>query len=216
MTYAGLLTSLLAMLLFFYPLSAAGYSYWAGYVFGGAVLVAAGVSAAETRMTRRVVAVLLTIAFCAEIAAGAFGAPPIAVARIASGAFLVYVAIVVLRDVVRREQVDADAILGAVCFYLLAGYCFYSAFAVVELVSPGAFQDRGHPIESGIGGAGHFPILLYYSFTTLTTLGYGDVTPVHPLARSLASVEAVAGPLYLAILVARLVGAHLSQDRSSR
>ncbi len=58
--------------------------------------------------------------------------------------------------------------------------------------------------------------MLYFSFSTLTTLGYGDIVPVSPLARMLTSVEAITGQLYLTVLVARLVGLHITESLSQR
>ena len=76
-------------------------------------------------------------------------------------------------------------------------------FSVVALVEPVAFYyaggETGDPVEN----------LLYYSFVTLTTLGYGDITPIHPVARTLAYLEAVIGQLYIAVLIASLVGRYL-------
>ncbi|HJS73991.1 MAG TPA: potassium channel family protein, partial [Vicinamibacteria bacterium] len=71
-------------------------------------------------------------------------------------------------------------------------------YFLVELFHPGSFSG---PVSAENGARGW----LYFSFVTLTTVGYGDVLPLHPVARSLAIFEAVAGPLYLAILLARLV-----------
>ena len=77
----------------------------------------------------------------------------------------------------------------------------------MEGFQPGSF--------SGLGQQGHALSwrFLYFSFVTLTTLGYGDITPVHPLARSMATIEALTGQLYIAVLVARLIGLHIIQCR---
>jgi hypothetical protein len=110
----------------------------------------------------------------------------------------------------------SDAVLGGVCVYLLMGTAFYNLFCIVEIASPGAFLAGGETLRD-VGGEnlrdGRYPDLLYFSFVTLTTLGYGDVAPVSPFARSLATAAAVAGQLYLAILMAGLVGMHIANRR---
>jgi hypothetical protein len=85
-----------------------------------------------------------------------------------------------------------------VAAYLLLGIIWAHAYALVALQRPGAFAG---PVSPGDGPRAFF----YFSFVTLATLGYGDVLPVHPAARSLATLEAVTGTLYIAILLARLV-----------
>ena len=90
--------------------------------------------------------------------------------------------------------------IGALCLYLLLGVLWTILFAFVELARPAAF----HYAKDVPGDA--LENFMYYSFVTLTTLGYGDLTPVHPVARTLAYLEAVVGQLYIAVLVASLVG----------
>jgi hypothetical protein len=88
--------------------------------------------------------------------------------------------------------------LGGIAAYPLLGVAWAEAFALLEALRPGSFSGAVGLAE---GGRGWF----YFSFVTLTTVGYGDILPVHPAARSLAMLEAVTGPLYNAILLARLV-----------
>jgi voltage-gated potassium channel len=104
------------------------------------------------------------------------------------------------------NQTSGAAILDAVCGYLLLGIIWSVLYSAVEMVSPGSFRlpvPEGTDIATARVDPG---VLSYYSFITLATVGYGDVTPTTPLARSLAWTEAVAGQFYLAILVAGLVG----------
>jgi hypothetical protein len=105
---------------------------------------------------------------------------------------------VVLGQTLRRGPVTFHRIQGAVAAYLLLGVIWAHAYSLIALLGPGAFSGPVRP-EDGPRA------WLYFSFVTLTTVGYGDVLPVHPAARSLAVLEAVVGPLYLAILIARLV-----------
>jgi len=114
---------------------------------------------------------------------------------------------IVLTQTLRRGPVTFHRIQGAVAAYLLLGVLWAHAFSLLAIVRPGAF--------SGAVNAGDGPrAWLYFSFVTLTTMGYGDVLPVHPVARSLAVLEAVVGPLYLAILVARLVSLAVSPGQT--
>jgi hypothetical protein len=105
---------------------------------------------------------------------------------------------VVLFHTLRDGPITLHRIQGGVAAYLLLGVAWAQAYSLVALLRPGAFSGAA---AAGDGGRA----FLYFSFVTLTTVGYGDVLPVHPAARSLAMLEAVTGPLYLAILLARLV-----------
>jgi len=120
----------------------------------------------------------------------------------------------ILADVVRAERVTMDKISGSLSVYLLMGYVWASVFTILETVQPGSF----HLGSSAAGQEGQdvFRSLSYYSFITLSTLGYGDITPVSDGARSLAALEALTGQIYLTVLVARLVGLEISQQGSQQ
>jgi voltage-gated potassium channel len=107
-----------------------------------------------------------------------------------------------LRQVLLTRTVDANSVVGAICIYLMSAVNWAIVYALEELLRPGSF----HGLDTGSVRAA-FMSLLYFSFSTLTTVGYGDVVPVHPIARVLAMMETVAGQFYMAILVATLVGA---------
>jgi hypothetical protein len=111
---------------------------------------------------------------------------------------------VVLRLVVRRGPVTTQRIEGAIAVYVLLGLTWAHAYGLVALWHPGAFT-----------GAVEGPLrwTYYYSFVTLTTMGYGDIMPVHPIARALAVLEAMTGQLYLAIMLARLVSLEVQSRR---
>ena len=116
-------------------------------------------------------------------------------------------AALVLSQVFREGPITAYRIQGAVVVYLLMGLVWAAAYELVQHVSPGAFQfAQGAPSGATRG-------LVYFSFVTLTTVGYGDVTPLHPMARSLAIGEALTGQLYPAILITRLVSMQISSRR---
>ena len=114
-------------------------------------------------------------------------------------AAIVVIAMVLLRQVLIREgPVTHWRIQGAIAVYLLFGMGYSHAYHLAELFNPGSFS-------SSIGPMSNISDWAYYSFVTLTTVGYGDITAVRPVARSLSIGEALTGQLYLAVLVARLV-----------
>lgn len=111
---------------------------------------------------------------------------------------LVLLQVVVLGQTFRQGPVTFHRVQGGIAAYLLLGVIWAQAFGLVEMLRPGAFSGPADVIPGPRGW-------VYLSFITLTTVGYGDIVPVHPAARSLAILEAVTGPLYVAILLARLV-----------
>lgn len=118
--------------------------------------------------------------------------------------FLGYVTYTLLRHVIRADRVDAEMIYGAVACYLLLGLIWTMLYTAIETLQPGSFALAATNKDPQL-----WDDLLYYSFVTLTTLGYGDVLPMSPRVRSLAILEAITGVFYVAILVARLVSLHI-------
>ena len=109
------------------------------------------------------------------------------------------------------QQVSGDAILGAVCGYLLLGIIWSLLYSAVETASPGSFGMPARGVTEAATARPDRGILSYYSFITLSTVGYGDVTPTTPLTRTLAWMEAITGQFYLAVLVAGIVGFKVTQ-----
>ena len=131
------------------------------------------------------------------------------ITSIAAAIFFFHMAAVVIVDIIGRvERVTADTIYGALAAYLLLGIGWAFVYLTVELFTPGSYS-AANPMWAG--DAGELPSFLYYSFVTLTTLGYGDVLPATAQAGTLAVTEAVMGQIYLAVLVARLVGSYIAQ-----
>ncbi|HTZ03333.1 MAG TPA: potassium channel family protein [Xanthobacteraceae bacterium] len=117
--------------------------------------------------------------------------------------------IVVARVVFGPGRVTMHRVQGAIVLYLNFALFFFIIYRMMEVLQPGSFSNLPHSgREYGSGAA-----LLYFSFSTLTTLGYGDITPVHPLARSLANLEGVIGQLYPATLLARMVSLEIAHRR---
>jgi len=141
-----------------------------------------------------------------------------AVAHTLRFVFLAIVIGMIFSDVIRSRVVDLNTVSGAACVYLLMVLCFAALFSVVEWAQPGSFS-LGAATESGsLTGISPGPVdtrLTYFSMITLTTIGYGDILPRSAQARALAGLEGVIGQLYLAIIIARLVGLEIS-NRMSR
>ncbi|MBI1818452.1 MAG: two pore domain potassium channel family protein [Deltaproteobacteria bacterium] len=126
-------------------------------------------------------------------------------------AFLAFLTVIVLITVLSEQTISADTIVGGVCAYLLLGVTWGFAYTLLVSVSPDAFT-----ISPALAAAAHWetstapksPLMQYYSFVTLSTLGYGDMSPLSAAARSLSVAEGLSGQLYLAVLIARLVSGH--------
>ena len=119
--------------------------------------------------------------------------------------FFVYTAVVVLAHLLRGREVTADVIIASVCVYFLIGLMWGFVYSILETLQPGSFLVAQGQMD-------RLANFVYYSFVTLTTLGYGDIAPLSAPARSLSALEAIMGQLYIAILIARLVGIHISQS----
>jgi hypothetical protein len=143
--------------------------------------------------------------------------PPMAVAfHAAATLFLVFTVATILRGVYQEEQVTADGISGALCAYLLVGLAFGHVYCIIETTIPGSFRATDEILEQlRDEGRVHFQ-LTYFSFATLTTVGYGDLAPAKGGARALAVFEAVVGQFYLAVLVGALIGKRVSQVLAER
>jgi amino acid transporter len=126
--------------------------------------------------------------------------------------FLVFVTFSQLRSVLKQREVTGETICMAVSIYLLLGLCWALLYAVIFQQHPESFAGLP-PLKSGQPPEiqSIFPILGYFSLTTLSTVGYGDITPLTLQARYAAVAEGIAGQFYLAILVARLVGLQMTQ-----
>lgn len=137
-------------------------------------------------------------------ASGGDGAAMVCV-FVSAAAFQVAIVSSLLRFVYRRSRThEAELVLAAVCVYLLLGGFFTAVFGALESAVPGSFAVEARPHD-----AVAWQELTYFSYVTLATLGYGDVVPVSPWARTLATAEAVAGTLFLITIVGRLVGAYI-------
>jgi voltage-gated potassium channel len=123
--------------------------------------------------------------------------------------FMSMVALTILIDLFRSRKVSGDTLAGAVCVYLLVAVIWGYFFLLIEVVVPGSFSfTQGHARMNLWISQEFFPFF-YFSMVTITTVGYGDMSPVTVEAQTFATFEALIGQVYLTILVARLVGMYL-------
>ena len=120
----------------------------------------------------------------------------------------------ILANVLRAGKITADKIYGAICVYLLVGYAWAFGYAIIDELQPGSFS--GPVTTDPVDYITRVTQMRYFSFITLTTVGYGDIVPQSPVARTFATLEAVVGQIYLAVLVARLVGLHIVHANSTQ
>ena len=125
--------------------------------------------------------------------------------------FYFWGAVLIIASLFRRQVLSLDSVFGAICGYLLLGMAWGVLYSMLDTAWPGSFQVGSRLAEQVQVDHSRIPLFTYYSFITLTTVGYGDVTPVSTPARTCAWLEALTGQFYLAVLVAGLVGALLSK-----
>ena len=130
------------------------------------------------------------------------------ITSLGAAAFFGYIGVLLFKShLLHVRSATSDTVLAAINAYLCIGLCFAFMYVMVALASPGAFSGTfmDEPIRQQMEG------FIYYSFVTMTTLGYGDITPNTILAGTLAYSQAVIGQLYVALTIARIVGMQVSQ-----
>lgn len=213
--HLALLISLLVLFIFSPFVVAFRFGIIVLNIVGTAVLLSGTYAVSERKQLFRVTLVLAVISIIFSALILIFPRPWIILAEHVSLLFLLGLfSISILGNVLRAGQVTVDKILGAICVYLLIGYAWAFGYTMIEELEPGSLSGAANPKN--------FVTLVmqmrYFSFATLTTVGYGDIVPQSQPARTFAMLEAVAGQMYLAVLVARLVGLHIvhaSRSRSS-
>ncbi len=128
-----------------------------------------------------------------------------AVSMLALFMFLLLATYNALRQVAVGNDINPNRIVGAICIYLLLGVMWSIAYGVIEYSQPGSFTGLAESVSPAWNTD-----FVYYSFVTITTLGYGDITPLTQTARSLSFAEAIVGQFYIAVMVAGLVSAYIT------
>jgi hypothetical protein len=130
--------------------------------------------------------------------------------------FFTTISLSLLHHVMQSDELTAEHLSCALCVYIFLGIIWAGAYFTVEIASPGSFNlptIDGVRVNSWTAGSHlHFAIL-YYSFMTMATVGYGDIAPLTPFARSLAVLEVIIGQFYLAVLIGRIVGSFIGIRR---
>ena len=120
--------------------------------------------------------------------------------------FFAFTIIIILSVILKEDEVTLDVIYGAIVVYLLMALMWAFIYEVIGALNPNAFSVT----EGSFKGSRHH--FFYYSFVTITTVGYGDIIPASLSARSFSILEMVIGQIYLVVLIARLVGIHIAQS----
>ena len=218
--FGSLLAALLALMVILPFLPVSPYQLPIVSVLFSALLIASVYAVSQHRRVLIVGLVLATPTLVLEWITNVHDPLPLRIIDHATSVvFLSFVIGVLLTRILRQQDVTTDTIYGGICVYLLAGVVWAYAYDLIETVVPGSFRFGEGPLPDGFSAlaqAERSRRFFFFSFVTLTTLGYGDITPVTQQSRAIAILEAVAGPLFMAIFIARLVGLHMVQARRER
>jgi len=205
----------LVLLSFFHPFSRIidwifpMFRNLAGTLLYTGVLLAGVYALSDTKRHVRIAVLLAVPALALNWMEGFVESESLRVARLSfTLIFVIFASVRLLNYVLKGKEVSVDKIFAALSVYLLFGHAWAFIFMILELVQPGSFSGLS---QQGMGN-GSGSELIYYSFVTITTLGYGEITPLSIAARNLAAMEAVTGVLYTATLVARLVGMYKGEQ----
>jgi len=121
--------------------------------------------------------------------------------------FFIFTTVIMFSHILKDKKVTSNTLYGSICVYLLIGLTWTFFYVLVSTMIPNSFYINP---QNNLDNVIRWHELIYYSFITLTTLGYGDITPVTSQARSLSYLEAIVGQIYLTIIIARLVGLYMS------
>jgi len=217
-SFAGAGTVLLIALVAFIGLYPLMLGEIAGRIAGGLILamifVTGAVTASESTVHRSISVALAILAIGLQAVWLSTHNKTVDTVFIAVfAAFCLYTASVILRRVLSSGPVLADMVHAALSVYILLALFWAAAYVLIEIISPGAFSlgavAPGAPMQ--LTGAYLFADMLHLSIATLTSTGYGDITPVAPFARSLSQLEQLMGVFYIAVLISRLIGLYQSQ-----
>jgi len=207
------LTLSFVLLLLLYPFLEGGVTQMIILNILNTLICCLGIYAVSYNKKNLIVAIMLGLPrFVASWMTLLSTSPPLYIGLISSvflALFYGFTAIIILFFVLKSEQVQEDILFGAISIYMLIGGIFSMLYTVIETINPGSFYINP---DCNINGVLDWTDFLYYSFATLTTLGYGDIVPVTSHARSFAIIEAIIGVMYLAIIISRLVGMYIAHS----
>ena len=211
--YTDRLLTLLAVLLLlsmfvFSPLQAVGIFLFQGFAIAALLAIIAGMLVISDSIAALAVMLVCFVANVVVFLLRIFYPWPynLYVLSVAWLAIAITLGVVVAHAVFRPGRVTYHRIIGAILLYLLIAVAFGSLFTVVGLLFPGAFKGLAFRDDQALANS-----VFYLSLVTLTSTGFGDIVPVHPIARSLCNIESVIGQIYPATLLARLVTLEMRQ-----
>ena len=194
--------SLLILLILTAVLESYKYSYIVLNSLSTIVIIAGVYAASENK---RSIYILLILALPWFISEWFFLTSPNTV--FLSFFFFLFVTFTLLNMIIKTKEITQNTLYGAVCAYLLLGLLWASIYGLINHLAPGSiFQG------SGVTGEMTSNDIIYFSYTTLTSLGYGDISTVTPAGRIMSVLEAVIGQLFIAFMVARLIGIYTKKS----
>jgi voltage-gated potassium channel Kch len=196
----------LLVLLIIYPysqLTDSNLGYWILYTLNALVIIAIIYVASRTRFQ---LTLALILGLAALIIYWLPRTPLIEVAQYTlHSALYLYAIILLLSSLLKILKADADTIFGTISLYILLGLFWANIYQVIAISIPDAFAFRDLSANKELIWSDY----LYYSFITLTTVGYGDIIPVAPQARSIAILESISGVLFIAVMVSKTIGLYV-------
>jgi hypothetical protein len=175
---------------------------------GGVIAVNPGRSRVMRAVVLAAVQIILTVAAVVQRVESSLFLVTVGLALATTAVLICYCIYCVLGYVLQARYISRDQIYAGISVYLMLGFAFGSIYYLMVVFEPASFSVNTPRLE-----ASGNPDLMYFSFVTLATLGYGDITPVATISRALSQVEALAGTLYMAVFMARLVS--LAVERPS-
>jgi hypothetical protein len=176
------------------------------------ILLSALFAVSRTRATIVISTGLLLCTVAADVLYNTFHSEPAAIAGDGLAVlFLGWCTVLIVSRIFKKETVSFDTIAASLCAYLLMALAWGVLYTLIERVHPGSFIYASKP-DADL--TSHHTLTVYFSFVVLSTLGLGDILPVANGVRMLVASEAIMGQIYLAVLVARLVGMHITHQQS--
>jgi hypothetical protein len=180
----------------------------------GVILVAGTIAASRSKLLRAIGIVLAVATFGLQAAWLTTGHRMIEATMMGAFAvFCFFTAAVILRHVLSFGPLYADRVHAALSVYILLAFAWAGAYAMIEILSPGAFSMPAAAGAKPDEGAPLLADMMHLSIATLTSTGYGDITPVAPFARSFSQLEQLTGVFYIAVLISRLIGLYPMEER---
>jgi voltage-gated potassium channel Kch len=214
-TDAGLTWLLVTLILYLFVVSPLSKHYDTGEflrVLSSFVLFSAVVSASPSTRLRLLMLLVLVPTGVLQWVAGYSSLPIVhAMRHFSLAIFCGMIAVVLLTRAFERGPKTGHRVRGAIAVYLILGVMWAALYQLVDVVMPGAFRLADSPNGTPLSPALRDNSFIYFSFVTLTTVGYGDMVAIDPLARSLTQIEALVGQLFPAVLLARLVALQVSE-----